>query len=69
VGVGVGVGVAVVVVGLEVAVVVEVDCVADVDGLVTGGPAVEQAPSSPSAAAAASARNPCMSDGNPAGWR
>ncbi len=62
-------GAVVVVVVLGVDVVVEVVPVADEDGLVTGGPAVEQAPSSPSAATAASARNPCMNDGNPADFR
>ena len=50
---------------MGVAVVVELVGMADEDGLVTGGPAVEQAPSSASAATAASARNPCMNDGNP----
>jgi hypothetical protein len=74
--VGVGVGVAVgvgavvvdVVVELGAAVVVEV-VGAVVDGLVTGGPAVEQAPSRASAAIAASPGNRCMNDGNPAASR
>ena len=44
----------------------------DVDGLVTGGPvsgaAVEHAPTSPSAARATSALDPCMNDGNSHPW-
>jgi hypothetical protein len=66
VGVAVGEGVVVVVVGLGAA--VELVPVADVDGLVTGGPAVEHAPSSPRAATSAGARYPCMNDGNPSAW-
>jgi len=69
VGVAVGVGVVVVVVVLGVTVVVELDAMAAEDGLVTGDPAVEHAPSSPStpnAATTAGARYPCMDDGNPA---
>ena len=75
VGVEVGVGVAVgVAVGVGVGAVLDVAvldiAVLDVGVLVTAGPtggaAVEQAPSSPSAAAmAVSALDPCMNDGNP----